>query len=250
MKTNNIKSLLFAQLSEPFIGEALFDYLTDLVFFVKNSSGQYVVVNQSLATRCGFQQKEKLIGRTPDEIYSEPLGVSYRQQDEILLRTGKPIVNQLELQLYPTGKIGWCLTYKVPLKGAAGEIVGLVGISKDLHAPQEKNQDYSPISKVIQYIQNHYDRPLKIPTLAQQANMSPYQFEQRMNKIFEITTGQFIQKVRMDAAVCRLEETNDPIVEIALDCGYSDQSTFSRKFKNTTGLSPGQYRCLRNNLIL
>ncbi len=237
--------MLFDQISEPFTGEALFDYLTDLIFFIKNSDGKYVVVNQSMVTRCGCQQKQDLIGRTTDEIYPEPLGVSYRQQDEMLLRTGKPFVNQLELQLYPAGLIGWCLTYKVPLKNAAGQVVGLVGISKDLHAPKEKSEDYSPISKVIQYIQDNYDSPLKIPELAKRAKMSPYQFEQRMKKIFEITTGQFIQKVRMDAAIARLEETSDPIVQIALDCGYSDQSTFSRKFKCTTGLSPKQFRSLR-----
>ena len=42
----------------------------------------------------------------------------------------------------------------------------------------------------------------------------------------------------MEAAVRRLRETNDPIATIALDCGYSDQSAFSRQFRQTTGLSP------------
>jgi AraC-like DNA-binding protein len=72
-----------------------------------------------------------------------------------------------------------------------------------------------------------------------------YQFEQRIYRIFELTVGQFIQKVRMDAAIRRLEEANDAITDIALDCGYADQSTFSRQFKQVVGLSPGQYRRLK-----
>ena len=46
----------------------------------------------------------------------------------------------------------------------------------------------------------------------------------------------------MDAAVQRLNETDDPIARIALDCGYADQSTFSRQFKQTVGISPAHYR--------
>jgi AraC-like DNA-binding protein len=63
-----------------------------------------------------------------------------------------------------------------------------------------------------------------------------------MRKIFAITAGQFIQKVRMDAAVRRLRETNDSIAKIALDCGYAEQSSFTRQFKLTVGLSPARYR--------
>jgi AraC-like DNA-binding protein len=69
-----------------------------------------------------------------------------------------------------------------------------------------------------------------------------YQFEQRMRRIFQITAGQLIQKVRMDAAVQRLRETDAPIAAIALECGYSDQSAFTRQFRRTAGMSPSEYR--------
>jgi len=46
----------------------------------------------------------------------------------------------------------------------------------------------------------------------------------------------------MDAAVRRLREGDDAIARIALDCGYSDQSAFTRQFRQTVGLSPAQFR--------
>jgi AraC-like DNA-binding protein len=46
----------------------------------------------------------------------------------------------------------------------------------------------------------------------------------------------------MEAAVQRLRDTRDPIAAIALDCGYSDQSAFTRQFRQTVGISPSQYR--------
>jgi PAS domain S-box-containing protein len=233
---------LFAQLNAPFTGEALFDCLTDLTFFMKNIRGEYVVVNQELVSRCGRREKRELIGRKADEVFPAPLGQSYRAQDETLLKTGDPILNQLELQLYHSGRTGWCLTNKLPLRGRQGRVVGLVGISKDLQTPNERGADYSPLAALIQHIQTHFGEALRIADLARRAGLSPYQFDQRIRRIFQITTGQFILKVRMDAAVRRLRETEDPIAMIALDCGYSDQSAFTRQFRQTVGLSPSEFR--------
>ncbi len=242
MRATALLTELFSQLEEPFTGEALFDCLTDLVFFIKNVCGEYVVVNQEMVTRCGRLEKEELIGRKADEVYPPPLGQSYRAQDEALLKTGEPILNQLELQLYHSGGAGWCLTNKLPLRGRHGRVVGLVGISKDLQTPNEKGEDFSRVAKAVRHIQTHFAEPLKIPELAALAGLSPYQFDQRIRKIFQITTGQFIHKVRMDAAVRRLRETDEPVALIAQDCGYSDQSAFTRQVRQTVGLSPTEFR--------
>ena len=242
MPPTGLMTELFAQLEEPFTGEALFDRLTDLVFFIKNPRGEYVVVNQEMVLRCGRREKRELIGRKADEVYPSPLGENYRRQDEALLKTGEPILDQLELQLYHDGSAGWCLTNKLPLIGRRGDVVGLVGISRDLQTPRAKGGEYSRVARVVQHIQTHRSEPLKIADLAKLAGLSAYQLEQRFRKIFQITVGQFVHKVRMDQAVRRLRDSGDPIARIALDCGYSDQSAFTRQFRQTVGLSPAQFR--------
>jgi AraC-like DNA-binding protein len=242
MPSTGLLTELFAQLDEPFTGDVLFDRLTDLVFFIKNLRGEYVVVNQEMVLRCGRREKHELIGRKADEVYPAPLGGTYREQDEALLGTGEPILDQLELQLYHDGSTGWCLTNKLPLMSRRGTVVGLVGISRDLQTPRVKGGDYSRLARVVQHIQAHHGELLKIAELARMAGLSPYQLEQRFRKIFQITVGQFIQKVRMDQAVRRLRKRRDPIARIALECGYSDQSAFTRQFRQTVGMSPAQFR--------
>jgi AraC-like DNA-binding protein len=237
-----LQAELFAQLAEPFTGEALFDCLPDLVFFIKNGRCEYVVVNQTLADRCGRREKRELVGRRADEVFPPPLGRSYRAQDEQVLRSGKPILDQLELHLYPTGGWGWCVTNKLPLRGRDGKMVGVFGFSKDLQAANERSADFSQVAEAVRRIHTQYDQPLKVRDLARRAGLSVYQFEQRMRRIFQITAGQLIQKVRMDAAVQRLRETVAPIAGIALECGYSDQSAFTRQFRRTAGMSPTEYR--------
>ena len=242
MKTADLGQELFAALATPFSGEALFDCLRDVVFFIKNSRSEYIVVNQRLVERCGLRRKEDLIGRTADEVFPPPLGRTYRAQDEQVLRYGTPIPNQLELHVHPTGRRGWCVTNKLPLRGRDGAVAGLFGASKDLQTANERDEDFARVAGAVERIRSHYDQPLQVTELAARAGLSVYQFEQRIRRIFHVTAGQLLQKVRMEAAVSRLVETEEPVAVVASKCGYSDQSAFTRKFRETAGLTPLQYR--------
>ena len=159
-----------------------------------------------------------------------------------MLASGDAILNRLELHFYPSGARGWCVTNKLAVRNRDGRVTGLVGISKDVQAANERSEDYSSIAKVVQHIQTRYDEALRVGDLAGQAGLSEYQFDQRIRKIFQLTAGQLIQKVRMEAAMRRLRETEEPIATVALGSGYSDQSAFTRQFRQTAGLSPSQYR--------
>jgi AraC-like DNA-binding protein len=242
MTPAQLKSELFSQLADPFPSEALFDCMPDVVFFIKNRRCEYVAMNQTLVERCGRRAKSELIGRRADELFPAPLGESYRAQDESVLRSGKAMLNQLELHFYTTGGRGWCLTNKLPLRDKQNQIIGLMGISKDLQAANERGENYSAVAGVVQHIQKNFGETLRVKELAARAGLSGYQFEQRIRKIFQLTAGQLIQKVRMENAVRELRDTKASIADVALDCGYSDQSAFTRQFRNTTGLAPSEYR--------
>ncbi len=230
------------RLDQPITGEDLFDRLPDLVYFVKNERAEYVIVNQTLADRCGRKRKEELLGLRADEVFPPPLGESYRGQDLSVLTGGATILDQLELHLYPTGRRGWCLTTKLPLRDREQRVIGLVGISKDLQTPDEQGEDFSAVAVALRHLQDNLAEPLRVGDLAALAKQSPYQFERRIRRIFRLTTGQLIQKTRIDAALRRLRETDHPIARVAQDCGYSDQSAFTRTFHRLVGLSPSAYR--------
>jgi len=232
---------LFLHLDTPFTGQELFDCLADVVYFVKNERAQYVVVNRTLAERLGVSDREAVLGRTAEEVFPQPLGRAYREQDENLLRTGKPVSDQLELHLYPSGRTGWCMTNKFPLR-SGGKLVGLVGISHDLLEPGESADGYRSVADAVRYAQAHLDQRLVLENLASVANLSVYQFDRRIRRLFRLTAGQLLHKLRMDEAIRRLADTDDQILNIALACGYTDPSAFARQFKLTTGLSPRRYR--------
>ncbi|MCX8495073.1 MAG: AraC family transcriptional regulator [Akkermansiaceae bacterium] len=226
--------------------DRLFDGVPDIVFFVKDAVGRYMAVNDTLAARCGLQSKEAALGLTADELFPAPLGKAFALQDREILKTGHPIRDHMELHLYLGGHCGWCLTYKEPIMEKDGRIAGICGISRDLRAPGGQEEDFAALSGAVDHIHRHYDEALRLPELAKMAGLSVYQFDQRIRSLFHVTAGQYLVKVRIDAACLRLSSTTEPIAQIALACGYSDQSSFSRQFKQAVGISPLAYRRKRN----
>jgi AraC-like DNA-binding protein len=232
-----------AALADPFFAEALFDQLPDVVFFVKDTAGRYVVVNMTLVARCGYRHKHDLLGKSPLDLFPAELGAGYARQDHQVIATGHAIHNQLELHFYPNRARGWCLTHKTPLTGQDGEIIGLAGISRDLHAPDQTNPAYARVAGALAHIQAHYAEPLTLRQLARIAGMSVAQLERYTQRILDLTPKQLIIQTRLEAAT-RLLECPGSVAAIAHACGYADQSAFCRQFRTATGLSPTAYRAL------
>jgi AraC-like DNA-binding protein len=231
-------------LADPFFAEVLFDQLTDVVFFVKDTSGCYVVVNQTLMQRCGCRRKSELIGHSPLELFPAELGASYASQDQYVIRSGQVMHNQLEMHLYTNQTPCWCLTQKIPLFDGAGQIIGLAGISKDVRMPDKNHPVYQHIADVVAYIQKNYAEQMKLERLARMGGMSVTQLERHIQRIFQLTPKQLIIKVRIEAAIRLLLESERSVADIAYACGYADHSAFSRQFKTVVGLSPMDYRKL------
>lgn len=230
-----------APLENPWFAERLFDLLPDTVFFVKDRLGCYQVVNQTLVQRCGFRHKSELLGRTAMQVFPEPLGSAFAAQDQWVLE-GRSLVGRLELHLYPNHVQGWCLTHKFPLYDMAGQVVALTGISRDLHHPNRDHRDYAGLAGVVEAIEKHYAQPLRISRLAQQTGWSQDTLQRRFERVWGLTPQQFLLKTRLQAAMQLLQHSSSTVAEVALVCGYTDQSAFTRQFKAVTGLTPKAYR--------
>ncbi len=222
--------------------EDLFDRVPDVVFFIKDLEGRYVVVNRTLMARCGLESKSELLGHTTEELFPAPLGRRYLNQDLTVCRTGNAIVARLELHLYPSRTEGWCLTDKSPVFGSQGEVIGLVGISRDLRVPSLDEKGLREVAAAVAYLEKNFDHALRVEELAAEAGLSLYQLNRRIRGVYGITPSQLIAKTRLDNASRLLRQSDRPIGEIAVACGFFDQSAFSRLFKSVVGLTPTQYR--------
>lgn len=225
--------------------EALFDHVPDTVFFVKDAAGRYAAVNTSLVERCGRRHKSELIGRRPADIFPGELGRTPTAQDARVLRTGRPLHDHLELHWYARGKPGWCLTTKLPLRAAAGKIVGLVGISRDLRAPGDRDNIPIGLAGTLEFLEEKFAEPVSPAQLAKRAGLSPVRFARLIKRIFRLTPRQLITQTRLAAAAQMLAESTRSVADIALACGFYDHSAFTRAFRSATGKTPTEFRAQR-----
>jgi PAS domain S-box-containing protein len=225
--------------------EQLFDHVPETAFYFKDRFGRYLAVNQSLVERCGLEEKSQLLGRHVLEIFPKALGELYALQDQTVLRTGRPIIDKLELHWYARRQQGWCLTTKLPIRNASGEIVGLLGISRDLRAPGDSATIPASLASTLEYLEAHCDEPLSPGSLASRAGLPPVRFARLIKRIFRLAPNQLITQTRLAAAARLLTETNRSIADIACSCGFYDHSALTKAFRSVTNLTPTQFRNLR-----
>ena len=222
--------------------EELFDRVHDAVFTVKDPQGRYLAMSRSGVDRCGLASREAALGRTVFDLWPRAMAQRYAEQDARLFRSGRPIVDALDLTLYPDRRPGWCLTQKVALKDREGRVVALACLSTDLPEPSRAGLIDASFAAAVDHIHAHYAEGLRLETLAALAGLSLGQFERRMKKVFHLSPGQYVMKVRIQAAARLLAETEQPIAGLADELGFCDQAALSRAFKQVTGLSPAAYR--------
>ena len=132
--------------------------------------------------------------------------------------------------------------HKVPLTDDAGQIWGMIGISKELGMPDMTGSVYAEVVRAVQFIQTDYMQPLTLQDLADAAGITVNKLERQIRRIFGITTYQLLLQTRIEQASRFLKATRDSTAQIALACGFYDQSAFSKQFKAAVGMTPSQYR--------
>jgi PAS domain S-box-containing protein len=230
------------QVASPRFCERLFAHLPDVVFCLKDAERRYQAANLAFAARIGLRHPRLLLGKQAEDFFPPHLAEAYRLQDLDVLGSGRELNDQLELVTNRDGTLGWYLATKVPLHDAAGHVIGLASISRDLGTPREEDLEFAGLRRMVDHIRGHLDEELKPVALAEMAGLSPAQLERRMRKVFHLTTSQFIRQARIGHAVHLLVTTRRPVAEIALDCGYGDQTSFTRQFRATVGLPPAAFR--------
>ena len=109
----------------------LINNLPDLIY-VKDIQGCKIVSNTADWQASGGKRMEDVIGKTDFDTYPAELATQFWADDKMVLDSGKPVINREEPGRDSQGNPIWRLTTKVPLRDDNGQVVGLVGIGRDI----------------------------------------------------------------------------------------------------------------------
>jgi two-component system cell cycle sensor histidine kinase/response regulator CckA len=100
--------------------------------YVKDKVGRYLLHNPADAQLVGAQTTTESLGKTVFDLVAEEVAQQYHADDQKIIQLGRPLINHEEPFVGRTGREGWLLTTKVPLRDTDGNVTGLVGISRDI----------------------------------------------------------------------------------------------------------------------
>ncbi|SFO76455.1 AraC-type DNA-binding protein [Mesorhizobium sp. NFR06] len=106
-------------------------------------------------------------------------------------------------------------------------------------------RDQKRVAEAVRRIELEAEQPLSLADLAASTATSPYHFLRTFRQVAGMTPYQFLLRTRLHRAAVRLRSSDAAISTIAFDAGFSDLSTFNRRFRREMGETPGAYRTRR-----
>ena len=100
------------------------------------------------------------------------------------------------------------------------------------------------LRSLLGIVRNEYCRELAIEEIAGRCGASSRYLRREFRACLGMGIGDYIQELRLRKARSLLSDKRLTVLEVALDCGFGSSQYFSRVFKKTVGMSPGQFRNL------
>jgi AraC family transcriptional regulator len=109
--------------------------------------------------------------------------------------------------------------------------------------PNLANLDYvDRVNRAVDYVTRNLGRPLRLEDVARAACFSPYHFHRIFRGLMGETLTSFVKRVRLERSVYLLSHREGAsLTAIALACGFSSSSDFSRSFRSHYGVAPSQF---------
>ncbi len=142
----------------------LIDNLPDYIY-IKDLDSRFVLNNTAHAHLLGFDDPEALIGKTDVDIFPKEMAEQYFEDEQRVIQTGQALINREEETVDKGGKRQWVSTTKVPLRDVDGNIIGLVGMSRDITArkmaEEELVEAFGELEKFTYMVAYEMHQPLR-----------------------------------------------------------------------------------------
>jgi AraC family transcriptional regulator len=98
------------------------------------------------------------------------------------------------------------------------------------------------LRRVLAYLEEHLAEDITVTDLANVACLSVFHFTRAFAATMGVPPHRYVSRRRLESAKAMIARGRASLSEIALDCRFSSQSSFTRAFRRATGLTPAEYR--------
>src|SRR5688572_27746075 len=173
------------------VAESLLESLPHTPFFVKDHALRYVKANSAMLDLCLAASKTEVYGKTARDFFPEPVRARHEAFDRQVMRTAKPVKDQLDLCVRANGSSVWFMSGRWPVVDAAGEIVGVVGVGRVLEA-ERREPTYERLSIALDYLYENFAAPFDIALMADRAQVSASQLRRDFISVFGMPPRRYL----------------------------------------------------------
>jgi sigma-B regulation protein RsbU (phosphoserine phosphatase) len=130
------------------------DTSADRIYF-KDLDSRFVRNNAAHARSLGAASPEECVGKTDFDFFSREHAEHAFRDEQTIIRTGLPIISQLERLTMRDGRTGWASSTKMPWRDAAGNIIGTFGLTRDVTAMKEAEEKLTEERNLLRTIIDH-----------------------------------------------------------------------------------------------
>jgi AraC family transcriptional regulator len=100
------------------------------------------------------------------------------------------------------------------------------------------------LGRVRDYLHSEFTRSISLADLSTVAGVHPSHLARTFRRVNGYTIGEYVRQLRVEHSATLLKQRQMSLAEVAIACGFHDQSHFTRVFANAFGVSPGRYTSL------
>ena len=101
--------------------------------------------------------------------------------------------------------------------------------------------------KIEEYVRENYQNKISQAFICNHLGVSKSMLSRFFQRHYDCTFTSYLNKYRIEQAAQQLKTSNESITNIAYGCGFSCLNWFNAKFKENTGMTPGEYREQNDN---
>lgn len=223
------------------IFRSVIDTMRDTGFYITDDQDRIMAFTRHNCEECNVRDETEVIGKTCRELFPPVLADVYMKRDQLVRKTGRPIVNQVYTHAVDQST-DMRIVSVFPLRDLRRRIIGTVCTYRSIAAGGSIPDWYGRVRSVVAYVDEHYPEHITLELLARVAGMSLTTFRRVFSEVMQTTPNRYLTTIRLNAARKLLTQTDKMISQIATETGFWDQSHFVKAFRAERGMTPSRYR--------
>ncbi len=127
----NLRQTIKSLEKEQVLMKSLLDHSADMIYF-KDLESRFIRISKSQAQRFGEFDASQAEGKSDFDYFAEDHARQAYADEQRIIQSGEPLIDKDEREIWPDGHQTWVSTTKMPFRNEEGEIIGTIGISRDI----------------------------------------------------------------------------------------------------------------------